>query len=470
MKFGEHLERESVPEWSLHNLDYNSLKHEIKVHTTRDQATAMAIPGHQDEALSKFEDGLYLELANQHERLHLFVSSKADEISRRLDHLSKSIFRWIRKPQYQETPEDALKYQRRFAKYERELVRCGGDIQALVRFTNAQVIAFRKILKKYKKWTGSTTLTSRFNENILSDPKSFTRRNFSQLQEHYDEISNILHSSAPILSEPSSPESVPQSLPRTSDLHTYATTMRGNREPHRQQLQPQTQFEPLPPSEMEAPIKYWNEYDDGSEGEGNEEYAIYINPEEDSSFPGLEYVQGFFTVPFQKAKTWLKLDNNNNHPERQSLLSANHLPQHYSTTNNSESDEEEVGYASSDGFPTMGYATHYALPSVNHQLATRYRENVFFWGTIGCFSASFILLIIAGVLISTGKHRLRAEVDAGVTVGVVASLFSACSALGMTMYRRDPLPLTYRLMVWASFIASCLLNGMLLILVAGNVP
>jgi SPX domain protein involved in polyphosphate accumulation len=84
MKFGEHLERESVPEWNLHNLDYNSIKHEIKMHTTRDQATAMAIPGQKDEALSRFEDGLYMELGRQHERLQLFVSSKADEISRRL--------------------------------------------------------------------------------------------------------------------------------------------------------------------------------------------------------------------------------------------------------------------------------------------------------------------------------------------------------------------------------------------------
>jgi len=68
----------------LDNLDYNSIKHEIKMHTTRDQATAMAIPGQKDEALSRFEDGLYMELDRQHERLQLFVSSKADEISRRL--------------------------------------------------------------------------------------------------------------------------------------------------------------------------------------------------------------------------------------------------------------------------------------------------------------------------------------------------------------------------------------------------
>jgi hypothetical protein len=69
---------------SSDNLDYNSLKHEIKVHTTRDQASAIAIPGHQDTALSKFEERLFHELCAQHSRVDLFVTSKADEITRRL--------------------------------------------------------------------------------------------------------------------------------------------------------------------------------------------------------------------------------------------------------------------------------------------------------------------------------------------------------------------------------------------------
>ncbi len=85
MKFGEQLDEASVPGWSLHNVDYNSLKHQIKAHTTKDQATtAIAIPGHQDHSLRRFEDAFYLELCSQHSRVGLFVTSKADEISRRL--------------------------------------------------------------------------------------------------------------------------------------------------------------------------------------------------------------------------------------------------------------------------------------------------------------------------------------------------------------------------------------------------
>lgn len=42
------------------------------------------------------------------------------------------------------------KRQRKFIKLEREVVRCGDDVQHLQRFVNAQAIGFRKILKKYR--------------------------------------------------------------------------------------------------------------------------------------------------------------------------------------------------------------------------------------------------------------------------------------------------------------------------------
>lgn len=220
---------------------------------------------------------------------------------------------------------------------------------------------------------------------------------------------------------------------------------------------------------MEAPTKYWNEYDNGSEcADDDGGYAIYINPDENTSFPGLDYLQNIFSTPLNKAKGWFRHKKTG---ERQGLLGANHSPYQYSSTtfNSSESDEE-AGYASSDGFPTTGYATHYALPSLSQQQAHLYREKTLFWGSVSSFAVSFLLLLIAGTLISTGRHKLRAEVDAGVTVGVVASLFTACSALGMTLYRQDQLSLPHLFAVWTTFIASCILNGMLLILVVGNSP
>lgn len=303
-----------------------------------------------------------------------------------------------------------------------------------------------------KKWTGSTTLGFRFSENVLSDPKSFTRRDFTPLQTRYDEISCTLYASAPVVSEPSSPQSIEQTLSDPARLCLH---------------QRQPEFEPLPPPPVAKQVRYWNEYDNGSEcGSPDDEYAIYVNPDEDTSFPILDYIQGILKVPIEKARKWLKLDKA---AERQSLLTTNDSSVSYSsTTINSESDVE--GCASSQGYPSSEYATHYTLPRLSQQEVNCYHENVLFWGTIGYFIASFILLAVAGILIFTGKHKLRVEVDVGVIVCVVASLLSACTGLGMTLYRRDPLSLLYRLMVWSTFAASCLLNGMLLVLLVGNTP
>ncbi|KAK2471155.1 hypothetical protein H9L39_17386 [Fusarium oxysporum f. sp. albedinis] len=360
MKYGQRLEHKSVPEWSLHNLDYNLLKHEIKVHTSHDQTTTLAIPGHRDPTLRKFEDEFYTELCRQHDRLDLFVTGKADEISRysvegepsNIQHISRSIHRWISKPKDQLTVGASLKYQKRFTKLEHEIVCCGRDIQLLSRFANAQVVGFRKIIK-YKKWTGSTTLGSRFSENVLSEPKSFTKRDFTSLHTRYDEISLTLHASAPVVIESNSPESI---QPPLSD--SVGLSCRNRRGPG---------FDPPPLPAMTKHAQWWNEHDDGSEcGSPNDEYMIYVNPE-DAIFPGLDCVQGILKLPIEKARKWLKLDKGD---ERQPLLVPNMSSIGYSSAAvNDESDVE--GRASSECYLPSG---HVAYSAIN-----RYGKNILFW-------------------------------------------------------------------------------------------
>lgn len=107
MKYGDSLQQRSIPLWesckknprlrtpkykvlSGHatpdNVDYNDIKHLIKVRTTKGQGQAKAIPGSDNEtkAFHPFEDELYHELRDQHQRIDLFVQSKAGEVGRRL--------------------------------------------------------------------------------------------------------------------------------------------------------------------------------------------------------------------------------------------------------------------------------------------------------------------------------------------------------------------------------------------------
>ncbi|KAK3995775.1 hypothetical protein QBC44DRAFT_319379 [Cladorrhinum sp. PSN332] len=505
MKYGEQFEKESVPQWNLHNIDYNSLKHHIKAHTTRDQASAITIPGHQDTALSKFEDELYKELCRQHDRVGLFVCSKADEISRRLQYLSHQVHRFIVRCAASGREGTSLKRQRRFAKYEQDLLRCGDDIRNLQRFVNAQIVAFRKILKKYRKWTGSSSLGSRFRDNVLSHPKSFTRRDFSQLQSQYDDLMETFRAASPVdLGGPVSPPA--------ESRHS------------RDQLSPTDTV--VAPEPRQQPVTYWNEYDHGSEAGDNDrdadnEYAIYIDPNEDHSFPGMKTLGALFANPVKKIGAWMSIRSRDS-PETLESSERGHLLPPPVTTNsssltsygsvssarpyssdphsyftippgahdrtspfssslaNTDTDVEDesvrpsrrgshTGYASSlEEFPS-GYRSHYAaLPSINDQRITRYRDTTLFRGTWGCYAVACVLMGICAVLISTGRHKKRLEVDAGVTLGIMTSLGLACAAICMTGSRVERVSWLGRLATWGMFVGVCAVNGVLLVLVVGN--
>ncbi|OTB00647.1 hypothetical protein M426DRAFT_65519 [Hypoxylon sp. CI-4A] len=472
MKYGEHFEEESVPSWSLHNLDYNSLKHQIKAHTSKDQATAIAIPGQQDHALKRFEDAFYLELCNQHNRVGLFVTSKADEISRRLYHLSDSVQQLI--VRCDNAGGISPKRQRRLAKYALQVDECDDDIKALNRFVNAQATAFRKILKKYRKWTGSTTLGSRFKEHVLSSPKSFTRRDFTPLRLQHRQLLTTLEAITPDLNSL-------QIERRKAKAHFE--------EPHNgSRRSSQTQQAPKPAS-VSTPggssMTYWNEYEHGSEAGDNDDggYALYIDPNADMDFPGFVYIKAMFAVPVEKVRHWLKARAPHS-SETQSLLhdqtptdyfSTRHSSTAHTTDNEGTEDEYASSLNSSLGrrnkLQSHAQAHYGALPSTeedHHNQITIYHDRVLNRTVIFAFIVAFILLVISGVLIATGRHKLRLEVDAGVTVGSVASLFCACMGLGAMLYRNYPVSLVYTLAVWAAFIAVCALNGMLLVLVVGN--
>lgn len=56
------------------------------------------------------------------------------------------------------------------------------------RFVGAQRLAFQKLLKKYKRWTGSAELGRRFQKEVLGRPNSFSRRDFGPLLTQWTEV------------------------------------------------------------------------------------------------------------------------------------------------------------------------------------------------------------------------------------------------------------------------------------------
>jgi hypothetical protein len=319
--------------------------------------------------------------------------------------------------------------------------RCGEDIRSLQKFVAAQRMAFHKILKKYRKWTGSRALSERFNSEVLGSPKSFVRYDFEPITSQYQNLSSKLRAFTP----------------DTSGRLTPTSSRHPSRRPSAQLATAQ------------APQQYWNEYDDGSEA-GDEAYTVLINPDEES-FPGakfVEFVVSSVKKPVDSIRTLFTPRGSHSTNERRPLLANQNQPPSYLGGAASILDTDADDDASSSDFPS-GYAAHYAsFPSVSDQKHSRNKEQLLFHSMLGCFCASVLLLLIACLLVATGKRKLRVEVDAGVLVGVIASLFFATVGYAAMLNRGETLSWTHRGLVGITFTIVCIANGMVLVLVAGN--
>ncbi|KAI4201837.1 MAG: hypothetical protein LQ350_003037 [Teloschistes chrysophthalmus] len=172
------------------NVDYNDLKRLIKVRTTRGQGDAVTIPGCENEAkaLQSFESEFYAELKDQHQRVDLFVQSKAGEITRRLAHLDRQLGQLQQRHASQPSGKISVKRLERYSRAEEVAEKAGEEIRSLARFVGAQKLAFVKILKKYKKWTGSSSLESRFRKKVLNKPATFSTKDFQPLLLQYTDV------------------------------------------------------------------------------------------------------------------------------------------------------------------------------------------------------------------------------------------------------------------------------------------
>ena len=167
MKFGETLYQRSVPKWSAYNVKYNELKDLIKSRTSSGTAVPVSIPSVGVSRWQPLENDLFRVISAEYENVALFLHSKQGEIERRLSHLEKQVHSAKRAVEHGALDKPILQA-RKYQKLVRDADSIGDEIENLSRFANVQKTAIRKILKKYRKWTGSTALQHRLDVEVFS--------------------------------------------------------------------------------------------------------------------------------------------------------------------------------------------------------------------------------------------------------------------------------------------------------------
>ena len=175
-------------------MDYDELKHLIKERTTSTKATPVSIPGQGDSRATRWnelDDELFLYLYDQHDRVSLFSKSKFGEIQRRLNHLDRQL-QQLGKQRRDTSQRSLIQQSRRFQKVVVDAEAIGEEIQSLSRYSNTQKIAFKKILKKYRKWTESSRLEMRMNNEVFNHPSSFLEPDLTHLLAQLAQIQTTL--------------------------------------------------------------------------------------------------------------------------------------------------------------------------------------------------------------------------------------------------------------------------------------
>ncbi len=167
MKFGETLYRRSVPKWAAYNLNYNQLKHLIKVRTSTGASVPVSIPSSSKSRWHDLENELYNVIKQEYEKVALFLRSKQGEVERRLSHLEKQVQASTKAVENGPLDRPILQA-RKYQRLVKDAESIGDEVENISRFAAVQKTAFRKVLKKYRKWTGSTALQQRLEVELFS--------------------------------------------------------------------------------------------------------------------------------------------------------------------------------------------------------------------------------------------------------------------------------------------------------------
>lgn len=152
---------------------------------------------------------------------------------------------------------------------------------------------------------------------------------------------------------------------------------------------------------------------------------------------------------------WLRSTKGTKDGEREPLVNGEHSP----SIEDSDLSDVETSPKGAKPRNNRRYAT---FPTPTHPPAVRTRETLLFHSCLASFAASFILLVVATILKTTGRRKAETTVDVGVIIGVAASVVFAIIAVGSMAGRKENVGWVQRAVVLLLFLCVTVGGGSLL--------
>lgn len=163
MKFGEHLRKALIRNYSFYYIDYDDLKHQMKKH----------LKANDFVWTNEFEEEFLASLEAELDKVYSFTLVKNTEVNRRIKDAEKYVHQVVEALQTPNKPSE-----QDFDELEEELSDIIADVHDLAKFTRLNYTGFQKILKKHDK---STKFSLKPIFQVRLNAKPFYKDNYDNL-------------------------------------------------------------------------------------------------------------------------------------------------------------------------------------------------------------------------------------------------------------------------------------------------
>ena len=198
---------------------------------------------------------------------------------------------------------------------------------------------------------------------------------------------------------------------------------------------PQLKYQSI---DAQTPAHYWNEFDDGSEGDHDDTYAIYVDPDAAMTFPGIASLRNFFekcsnSLSFSKEpQSHSCKDVSARDMEREPLIGSRP-----SLDNSDDSDDQ-------DDDLTLRPPRNHSVSSGSKLYLDSRRERMLHLCCVSTYMMAFFLLILSGVLLVFERGDVNQRIGEAVVVFVLLSFFAVVIGSGCMVARKSRMSWLYR--------------------------
>lgn len=167
MKFGEHLRKALIKNYSYYYISYDDLKHQLKKN----------LKDNDYEWSDQMEEDFLAALEQELDKVYLFTKVKNTEVNRRIKDAEKYVYEVV-EASNNPSPSTPTPLELDFEDLENTLSDIIADVHDLAKFTRLNYTGFQKILKKHDK---STSFSLKPIFQVRLNAKPFYKDNYDKL-------------------------------------------------------------------------------------------------------------------------------------------------------------------------------------------------------------------------------------------------------------------------------------------------